>query len=295
MHGRHAHPRPIRLAVWFKKGGVGKSTNATLLALLAQSTRRQVLLIDLDPASATSRDFLGRGIGAIPENLSTYLKNDLPAPPPVIASGLDNLDLFVSNPQADNLFRHFPEYSTKLRDGLALLPPVYDWVIMDVPHAYDNIAHLGLLAADYLLLPVELSLDCLDRMDMVLAMIEDVRVHNPKLKVLGAVALAQKFTSRTPQKISAAERFVFGEYARQFAEAQIPMFRTIMFRSTTSVADARANADLRSLHWRAKQRFARLMAEIRTRIARSQKLSSPLSHGTQSRRSTRRTTTSSIA
>jgi hypothetical protein len=34
---------------------------------------------------------------------------------------------------------------------------------MDVPNLFDNLAELGLIAADFLLLPVELTADCIER------------------------------------------------------------------------------------------------------------------------------------
>ena len=51
---------PIRLAIWFGKGGVGKSTTTLMLSLFAVRAGKRVLAIDLDPECGTSRDFLGR-------------------------------------------------------------------------------------------------------------------------------------------------------------------------------------------------------------------------------------------
>src|SRR5438477_4888004 len=88
------HPTgPIRLAVWYGKGGVGKSTTTILLALLAARRRERVLVIDLDPECGTSRDFLGKNLAALPNNLKTYLESSLPIPPPLISSGIKYLDV----------------------------------------------------------------------------------------------------------------------------------------------------------------------------------------------------------
>lgn len=60
---------PIRLAIWYGKGGVGKSTTTLILSLLAARAGQRVLAIDLDPECGTSRDFLGRELARVPQNL----------------------------------------------------------------------------------------------------------------------------------------------------------------------------------------------------------------------------------
>src|SRR5207247_7617200 len=63
-----ARPLPIRLAVWYGKGGVGKSTTTLMLSLLAAKRGQRVLAVDLDPECGTSRDFLGRQLAGINDN-----------------------------------------------------------------------------------------------------------------------------------------------------------------------------------------------------------------------------------
>ena len=52
---------------------------------------------------------------------------------------------------------------------------------MDVPNQFDNIAELGLIAADFLLLPVELTADCVERVDTALRILNEARAYNPRL------------------------------------------------------------------------------------------------------------------
>ena len=148
---------PIRLAIWFGKGGVGKSTTTMMLSLFAARRRQRILTIDLDPECGTSRDFLGKQLPNVPNNIKTFLESPLPVPPPILPSGIDGLDIVPCAPEAQRFFRLFPEKSSKLREALELLPPKYNWILMDVPNQFDNIAELGLIAADFLILPVELS------------------------------------------------------------------------------------------------------------------------------------------
>ncbi len=173
---------PIRLAIWYGKGGVGKSTTTMLLSLLAANQHQRVLAVDLDPECGTSRDFLGPQLRQVTANLRTFLDSPLPESLPIIPSGIDCLDIVPGVPDDQRFFRFFPEHSSKLRDGLDLLPSDYRWVVMDVPNQYDNIAQLGLIAADYLILPVELTGDCAERVETALRTISEARSSNPGLK-----------------------------------------------------------------------------------------------------------------
>src|SRR5437867_1942014 len=181
---------PIRLAIWFGKGGVGKSTTTMMLSLLAARRGQRVLALDLDPECGTSRDFLGTQLPSVGDNLKTLLGSPLPVPPPSIPSGIEGIDILPCAPEEQRFFRLFPEKSMKLRESLDLLPGSYDWILMDVANQFDNIAELGLIAAQYVILPVELTADCVERVQTALRIIKEARAFNPELIVLGALALA---------------------------------------------------------------------------------------------------------
>jgi chromosome partitioning protein len=259
-------PGSIRLAVWYGKGGVGKSTTTLLLSLLAAQTGERILVVDLDPECGTSRDFLGAALPRLSANLKSFLEAPIPAPPPILASGIDGLDLVPGAPDQQRFFRLFPEHSTKLKDALDLLPSIYRWIVMDTPNQFDNIAELGLIATQFVLLPVELTADCCERVPTVLRLLDEARALNPGLTVLGALALASAPRAGQEMRLTAKERLILRDYERAFAGADIPLFKTIMFRSATTVEEARSNADFRLMHWTAQRRFRALLAEIITRI-----------------------------
>ena len=279
MPRREVSRSPIRLAVWYGKGGVGKSTTTMMLSLLTASRGHRVLAIDLDPECGTSRDFLGTELGRVQDSLKSFLESPVPVPPPIITSGIARLDLVPSAPDQQRFFRHFPEHSMKLQEALQVLPPSYRWIIMDVPNQFDNLAELGLIAAEYLILPVELTADCSERVASVLRIIEEARVCNPSLKVIGALALASAPRSGRDLKLSLKERLMFREYEQSLQPAGITLFKTIMFRSATTVEEARSNANDRLMHWTARRRFKRLITEIHFRIKSLSRIPSPLSHG----------------
>ena len=257
-----------------------------LLSLLAANQHQRVLAVDLDPECGTSRDFLGPQLRQVTANLKTFLDSPSPESLPIIPSGIDCLDIVPGVPDDQRFFRFFPEHSTKLRDGLDMLPSDYRWVVMDVPNQYDNIAQLGLIAADYLILPVELTADCVERVETALRTISEARSLNPGLKVLGALPLASAPHAGRPLGLTAKELLVFRQYEASFAPHEIRLFKTIMFRSATTVEEARSNGDQRFLHWTARRRFHRLLAEIHARIKTHVSVSSSSSYGQTKRRRT---------
>lgn len=280
--------RPIRLAVWYGKGGVGKSTTTLILSLFAVRAGKRVLAIDLDPECGTSRDFLGRELQSVPANLKTFLESPVTLDLPIIESGIAGLDLVPGAPDQQRFFRHFPEHSGKLKEAMDLLPQDYHWILMDVPNQFDNIAELGLIAADFLLLPVELTADCVERVDTALRILNEARAYNPRLQVLGAVALASSPRAGRDMRLSAKEHLIFREYEEALGAAGIKLFKTIMFRSSTTVEEARSSSDERLLHWTVRRRFNALLAEIHFRISSFSRSPSGYGHAKNRRAQPRR-------
>jgi cellulose biosynthesis protein BcsQ len=237
-----------------------------MLSLFAARRGQRTLTIDLDPECGTSRDFLGKELPNVQTNLKSFLESPVPAPPPVLPSGIEGLDIVPCAPEEQRFFRLYPEKSTKLRDAIDLLPPDYHWILMDVPNQFDNVAELGLIAAEYLILPVELTADCVERVQTALRIIHEARAFNPGLTVLGALALASFPRGGQALGLSAKERMILREYEEAFRPEGIRLFKTVMFRSSTTVEEARSNADERLLHWTVRRRFRSLLAEIHVRI-----------------------------
>src|SRR5437773_10554456 len=98
MPRRNPAAGPIRLAIWFGKGGVGKSTTTLMLSLFAVRAGKRVLAIDLDPECGTSRDFLGRELQNVPANLKTFLESPVALDLPIIESGIAGLALVPGAP-----------------------------------------------------------------------------------------------------------------------------------------------------------------------------------------------------
>ncbi len=153
------------LAVATVKGGVGKTTTAVNLACgLASFEEARVLLIDLDAQGHCASSLSSHHVeapGADP--LSEVLLDDegecqvLDA---VTSTGLDRLDITPADPELAETEGRIAQKIGKelrLRDALEITRTHYDYVLVDCPPNKGNLTLNGLIAADRVLIPTDLS------------------------------------------------------------------------------------------------------------------------------------------
>ena len=178
------------ISVTNQKGGVGKTTTAVNLAYYIAKAGKKTLLIDFDPqGNATSgldinkQDLKLTMADVVMETakldnivLSTKYKNFFLAP-----STSHLADTEVQLAQADKRF-------SRLNMAIESSQANYDYIIVDNPPSLSLLTVNGIVAAKYILLPVQAEFYALEGLGQLLETMKLVRKGmNPTLELLGVL------------------------------------------------------------------------------------------------------------
>ncbi len=175
-------------AITNQKGGVGKTTTSVNLSASMAATKRNVLLIDLDPQGNATM-----GCGVDKHNLDTSVCDLLLGEAtikevilPLERWGFDlipgNADLTVAEIKLASITgREF-----KLRDALQEITDDYEYVFIDCPPSLNMLTVNAMVAASGVLIPMQCEYYALEGLTALLQTIEDIRKSvNPGLRVEG--------------------------------------------------------------------------------------------------------------
>jgi chromosome partitioning protein len=194
-----------------QKGGVGKTTTAVNLAFYLAKDKYRVLLIDCDPqGNATS------GLGIEKSQLELTMTDVFMG-----ISGLDkviketkykNFYLAPTTPQLANAEVELTKMNKKfvqLKSAINSVKNDFDYIIIDSPPSLSLLTVNGMIASDYLLLPVQTEFYALEGVAQLLESMKLVRkVTNPNLKLLGVVAtMYDKRTSLSAQVLLEIKKY----------------------------------------------------------------------------------------
>lgn len=225
--------RPTVIAVANAKGGVGKTSLVANAAGIATLAGWRVLAIDLDPQGNLATDLGYQQHSDGGRSLATTLRRG--GVPKALTDVRSRLDVWPGGPslQAGLHQSLIPEVDHPLSAAIEAGSGRYDLVFIDCPPTLGPLVDAGLIAADWLLIPVRADHASLHGLDMMLERYEQVRSSvNGRLQLLG-VALFDV----SPQ--STAIIAEIAEAVRGKVGGLAPLLRPPIRRSERSAFDMR--------------------------------------------------------
>ncbi len=185
------------IAITNQKGGVGKTTSAINLAYYLAKSGKKTLLVDLDPqGNATSG--LGVDKNSLEASIIELILGESSVEAVKIKTAHKNLELIPTTSHLANTEVELAKADKKfvrLREGLSKASE-YDFIIIDSPPSLSLLTVNALVAADYVLLPVQAEFYALEGLGQLLETMKLVRKGlNPTLELLGV--LVTMLDSRT--------------------------------------------------------------------------------------------------
>jgi len=180
----------IVISVTNQKGGVGKTTTAVNLAYYLSKLGKRTLLIDFDPQGNASSG-IGIDKQALEYTMADVVLGKATLKQVIQETKYKNLHVAPATPILANTEVQLAQAEkkfSKLKVAIETVSSDYDMILIDSPPSLSLLTVNGLIAANYVLLPVQVEFYALEGLGQLLETMKLVRkAMNPALELLGVL------------------------------------------------------------------------------------------------------------